>query len=163
MTVNKDVLEKALQGVEAKKHAYRQTREGTVVSFLIHPDDVPKLLTQELSVSQIGARYMLGIVRMEDETDYPVVPEEVTIGERAFKRACLICRDPSYISWVRLNSERWLKKYSVDEREDNDEAYASEVIRNVCGILSRKDLKESKDAQQKLTEHMNEFMQAVGR
>ena len=86
MVVDKDVLEKALQGVEAKKHAYRQTREGTVVSFLIHPDDVPKLLTQELSVSAIGARYMLGIVRMEDESDYPVVPEEVTIGERAFKR-----------------------------------------------------------------------------
>tara|TARA_R110000782_G_scaffold173200_3_gene264794 strand:- start:1512 stop:2003 length:492 start_codon:yes stop_codon:yes gene_type:complete len=163
MTVSKDVLEKALQGVEAKKHAYRQTREGTVVSFLIHPDDVPKLLTQELSVSAIGARYMLGIVRMEDESDYPVVPEEVTIGERAFKRACLICRDPSYISWIRLNSERWLQLYSVDESEENDETYASDVIRNVCGVLSRKDLKENKDGQTKLTEHINEFMQAVGR
>ena len=28
MTVGKDVLEKALQGVEAKKHAYRQTRKA---------------------------------------------------------------------------------------------------------------------------------------
>ena len=43
MSIPKEVYEKALQGVEAKKHAYRQTREGTIVSFLIHPDDVPKL------------------------------------------------------------------------------------------------------------------------
>tara|TARA_R100001369_G_scaffold69314_1_gene96959 strand:+ start:109 stop:600 length:492 start_codon:yes stop_codon:yes gene_type:complete len=163
MTISKDVLEKALQGVEAKKHAYRQTREGTVVSFLIHPDDVPKLLTQELSVSAIGARYMLGIVRMEEETDYPVIPEEVTIGERAFKRACLVCRDPSYLSWVRLNSEKWTNLYNVDESEDNDEAYASDVIRSICGVLSRKDLKDNKNAQVKLTEHLNEFMQSVGR
>jgi len=53
--------------------------------------------------------------------------------------------------------------YSVDESEENDETYASEVIRNVCGVLSRKDLKANKDGQTKLTEHINEFMQAVGR
>ena len=27
---------------EAKKYAYRQTKDGMVVSFVIHPDDVPK-------------------------------------------------------------------------------------------------------------------------
>jgi len=53
--------------------------------------------------------------------------------------------------------------YSVDESEENDETYASEVIRNVCGVLSRKDLKDNKNAQVKLTEHLNEFMQSVGR
>ena len=163
MSIPKEVYEKALQGVEAKKHAYRQTREGTIVSFLIHPDDVPKLLTQELSVSAIGARYMLGIVRLEDESDYPVRPEEVTIGERAFKRSALICRDPIYQRWTRLNAEKWATQYDVDETIDNPEQYASEVIRNICGILSRKELRENKEAQKKLTEHINEFQRAVGR
>tara|TARA_R100001143_G_C3287179_1_gene99470 strand:+ start:49 stop:540 length:492 start_codon:yes stop_codon:yes gene_type:complete len=163
MSIPKEVYEKALQGVEAKKHAYRQTREGTIVSFLIHPDDVPKLLTQELSVSAIGARYMLGIVRLEEESDYPIIPEEVTIGERAFKRSALICRDPSYQSWTRLNAEKWATQYDVDETIDSEEQYASEVIRNVCGIFSRKELRENKEAQKKLTEHINEFQRAVGR
>ena len=66
MTIPKDIIERAIQGIEAKKHAYRQTREGTVVSFLIHPDNVPQLLTQELSISEIGSTYLLGIVRLNE-------------------------------------------------------------------------------------------------
>ena len=114
-------------------------------------------------MSAIGARYMLGIVRLEEESDYPIIPEEVTIGERAFKRSALICRDPSYQSWTRLNAEKWATQYDVDETIDSEEQYASEVIRNVCGIFSRKELRESKEAQKKLTEHINEFQRAVGR
>ena len=154
MTISRDIIEKAIQGVEAKKHAYRQTREGTVVSFLIHPDDVPQLLTQELSISAIGARYLLGIVRLSEESDYPVVPEEITIGERAMRRASMLCRDTDYQEWLRLNSKRWK---DVDENIEDNTEYSAEVIRYVCDILSRRELKTDKEAQEKLREHVEEY------
>ena len=154
MTIPRDIIERAIQGIEAKKHAYRQTREGTVVSFLIHPDNVPQLLTQELSISEIGSTYLLGIVRLNEDSNYPVVPEEVTIGDRAMRRASMMCRDADYQQWLRLNSEKWK---DVDENIEDSTEYAAEVIRYVCNILSRRELKTDKEAQKKLSEHLNEY------
>ena len=146
--ISKETLSKAIQGIEVKKHAYRQTREGTIVSFLIQPDDVAELLTQELSVSEIGARYMLGIVRLDEETDYPVVPEQVTIGERAMRRSAMLGRDQDFQQWLRLNSEKFAPKGEL--QVEADEQYVAEIIRNECGIMSRKELKTDKNAQEKL-------------
>ena len=155
MTIDKETLSKAIQGIEAKKHAYRQTREGTIVSFLIQPDDVAELLTQELSVSEIGARYMLGIVRLDEETDYPVVPEQVTIGERAMRRASMLCRDDDFQKWVRLNSEKFDPEGEL--HMDDDEEYVSVIMRDECGILSRRELQTNKDAQEKLRNLIDKY------
>jgi|TARA_R110002020_G_scaffold270016_1_gene485338 hypothetical protein len=155
MEINKETLAKAIQGIEVKKQAYRQTREGTIVSFLIQPDDVAELLTQELSVSEIGARYMLGIVRLDEETDYPVIPEQVTIGERAMRRASMLCRDADFQSWVRLNVE--LFDPTGEIHMDDDEEYVSVIMRDYCGILSRKELQTNKDAQEKLRDLIDKY------
>lgn len=157
MEINKETLAKALQGVEAKKHAYRQTKEGTVISFLIHPDDVASLLQQELSVSEIGARYMLGIVRLDEETDYPVVPEQVTIGERAMRRASMLCRDQDFQSWVRLNAESFDPKGEI--QIDDEEEYVAIIIRDYCGILSRRELKDDKHAQERLRSLIDKYQE----
>jgi uncharacterized OB-fold protein len=54
---------------EAKKYAYRQTKDGVVVSFVLHPNDVPN----ELASSQIGTRYVLAMVEIGDD-EKPVRP-----------------------------------------------------------------------------------------
>lgn len=52
---------------EAKKHAFRQTQDGVVVSFVLHPQEVPSGLT----LAALGTRYMLALVEIGDN-DQPV-------------------------------------------------------------------------------------------
>jgi hypothetical protein len=50
---------------EAKKHAYRQTQDGVVVSFVLHPQEVP----EGLATAALGTRYVLALVEVNgDET-----------------------------------------------------------------------------------------------
>lgn len=48
---------------EAKKHAYRQTQDGIVVSFVIHPND----LNAEFAVAALGTRYMVAFAEIGDD------------------------------------------------------------------------------------------------
>jgi hypothetical protein len=48
---------------EAKLYAFRKTREGTVVSFVIHPQEIP----DGLATADIGARIMLAMVEIGDD------------------------------------------------------------------------------------------------
>jgi hypothetical protein len=58
--------------VEAKKIAYRQSRDGLVVSFVIHPNDMP----DALAVAPLGQRYMLALAAIgDDEKPTPVVDQ----------------------------------------------------------------------------------------
>ncbi len=48
---------------EAKKHAYRQTQDGIVVSFVIHPND----LDAQFAIAPLGTRYMVGFAEIGDD------------------------------------------------------------------------------------------------
>lgn len=48
---------------EAKKYAYRQNQDGVVVSFILHPTEIPK----ELATAAIGTRYVLALVEIADD------------------------------------------------------------------------------------------------
>jgi hypothetical protein len=54
---------------EVKKLAYRQSKEGIVVSFLVHPQEVP----DALAVAPLGQRYMLALAQIGDD-ERPVEP-----------------------------------------------------------------------------------------
>lgn len=54
---------------EALKVAYRQTKDGLVVSFVIHPNDMP----DALAVAPLGTRYMLVVSQIGDD-EQPVPP-----------------------------------------------------------------------------------------
>lgn len=55
---------------EAKKHAYRQTQDGIVVSFVVHPNDI----SSALAVAPLGTRYMVAFAEIGDDGK-PVTPE----------------------------------------------------------------------------------------
>jgi len=140
------------ESFEAKKYAYRQTKDGMVLSFVLHPDDVPK----EMATAPIGQRYMLACAQIDDYEN-PVKPRATTEIEKALARANLICRDESYIQWARMNYYQW---HSVDENQ-SDENYAAEVIRFICGIESRSELKTNPEARERLNEHLKLFESEV--
>lgn len=48
---------------EVKLHALRRTQDGTVVSFLVHPNDTP----QCLALDPLGTRYMLAVAQIGDD------------------------------------------------------------------------------------------------
>lgn len=48
---------------EAKKHAYRQTQDGIVVSFVVHPNDV----STAMAVAPLGTRYMVAFAEIGDD------------------------------------------------------------------------------------------------
>jgi len=48
---------------EARKIAYRQSKDGLVVSFVIHPNDMP----DALAVAPLGQRYMLALAAIGDD------------------------------------------------------------------------------------------------
>ena len=54
---------------EAKKHAYRQTQDGVVVSFVLHPQEIP----DELALAPLGQRFILAMVALNDQDE----PKEV--------------------------------------------------------------------------------------
>ena len=136
------------ESFEAKKYAYRQTKDGMVLSFVLHPDDVPK----EMATAPIGQRYMVACAQIDDHEN-PIRPRATTDAGKALARANLICRDETYIQWVRMNFYQW---HVVDETLE-DEEYAAEVIRFICGIDSRSELKTNPEARERLNEHLKLF------
>lgn len=48
---------------EVKLYAFRKTRDGTIVSFVLHPQDMP----EKLAIADIGARFMLAMVELGDD------------------------------------------------------------------------------------------------
>ena len=48
---------------EVRKIAYRQSKDGVVISLLIHPNEVP----DELATAPLGTRYVLAMVELNDD------------------------------------------------------------------------------------------------
>jgi hypothetical protein len=64
MTDTATAAREAAMNCEAKFYAFRKTKDGTIVSFVLHPQDVP----DGLATAEIGARFVLALVEIgEDE------------------------------------------------------------------------------------------------
>ena len=112
-------------GCEARKIAYRQSKDGFVVSFAIHPNDVP----DGLAVAGIGTRYMLALVEIGDD-EQPVRQPNKTV-----QRAGVLCTDKEFQSFLRTTQPSdW------NGAEGDDETRAAAVLRRLCEISSRKEL-----------------------
>ena len=113
--------------VEAKKHAYRQTQDGVVVSFVVQPNDIDPAL----AAAPLGTRYTLALVEMNDEGE-PVSRAVPTTERRSWgqltnaQQAGIRCNDPRFVAWVA-------------EQSKQDPA---EFVRAFCGVRSRADINE---------------------
>ncbi len=50
---------------EMKKYALRQSKDGIIVSFVLHPHEVPK----DLQTAEIGSRWMVALVEIGDDEE----------------------------------------------------------------------------------------------
>ena len=143
---------------EAKKHAYRQTQDGIVISFVVHPNDV----AAALATAPLGTRYMVAFAEIGDDekpkespTDKPASSQGAPagVGRRKFgdlpfsQRAALRCADPAFQKWMGHSNE-------ADTAED---------VRQSCGIKSRAELDTNDQAATVWCQIDSSYMEATGR
>lgn len=122
---------------EAKKHAYRQTQDGVVISFVCHPNDVAKMLT----LAPLGTRYMVAVEEIGDDEKptggvtqlvesgdaHECVGSSPTAPRRKFyelplsQQAAMRCNDTQFWKFIGRSNE-------------ND---AAQYVRNYCQVESR--------------------------
>jgi hypothetical protein len=130
---------------EAKKHAYRQTQDGVVVSFVLHPQEVPG----GLATAPLGTRYMLALAEIGD--DEQPVERPAPVKPHSFaQRAGILCNEKSF--WTFLNEEHFQGRPEITE-----EAFATNYLRAHCEVQSRKDLIEGTPAGDKFRDLAAEY------
>jgi len=124
---------------EGKKVALKQTKDGIVMSLAIHPDDLPEELIRDF----VGSRYMVVMVRLNDD-ETPMQREPVN---KHISVAGMLCRDPQF--WEFLYEQGLLL-------ETNEDA-TTEWLKAYLNIDSRRELKDNQDAQIALNKILREF------
>jgi hypothetical protein len=124
----------ASYGFEAIKSVLRQSKDGIVLSLVIHPSDVPVPLLSD----PIGSRYMVGMARVGDDEEI-IEPESVREGKRMVTSCGALCRDSDF--------QRWL----VDNgfTDDQTETAAAATVKRLLKVDSRAELKSNVDAQRR--------------
>jgi|TARA_Y100000004_G_scaffold128988_1_gene145328 hypothetical protein len=137
-----DVKELALK-FEAIKVSMSQDKNGTNLRLCIHPDDVP----QELHKDWVGSRYMVAMVKI-DEEDKPVVSEEQLEGQRLMKSAIMCCKEPEF--WD-------LEPFFPHVKSEEECATA---LKDYLGIASRREIKTNKDVQKRFKVILSDYMES---
>ena len=123
-----DVKELALN-FEAVKVSMSQDKNGTNLRLCIHPDDVP----QELHQHWVGSRYMVAMVKLDDENQ-PELSEEQIRRQRLVKSAVMVCKEQSFCDYLASTNP-----FSVVVKINSESSCADE-LRKRLGIDSRSDL-----------------------
>jgi hypothetical protein len=74
---------------ETIKIALKQDRNGYVMTLRIHPDDVPDELLRDF----VGARYMVAMVRLNDD-------ETPKNYDNRVKVAAVLCKKPEFQQYI---------------------------------------------------------------
>ena len=122
-------------------YAYRKNKDGIVVSFVVHPDQMPA----ELAVAPIGSRWVGALVQVGDD-ELPVQkearaePRQVPKPDGAKRmdwrdmqpaaQASIRAEDPIFCAFLK---EEWPDFW----REHED---ANECIRGICMVTSKREL-----------------------
>lgn len=122
-------------------YAYRKNKDGIVVSFVVHPDQMPA----ELAVAPIGSRWVGALVQVGDD-ELPVQKEAAAKPRQVPKpdgakrmdwrevqpaaQAGIRCAEPMFRAFLRE-----VKKFGHCDEQD-----AAVAVRDICGVASRSEL-----------------------
>jgi len=121
---------------EGLKVALKQDSTGYVMTLRIHPDQIPEEILRDF----VGARYVVAMVRVNDD-------ETPTPYNNRVKKAGMICKDKQFHDFL---NQRY-------EMGNADERKATEFIYEMCGISSRTQLNGNGDAQESFDQLMKEY------
>ena len=130
--------------LEVKKHAYRQTQDGIVLSLVLHPNDVPSAL----AIAPLGTRYAMALVEITDEKPLDQ-SEEKTEGEKAVQQAGILCREVRFVTW--LMGSRWADPHGTA-------IPAKAHIHRACEVLSCAEFATNPEALARWKQLAGEYM-----
>lgn len=141
---------------EAKKHAYRQTQDGVVVSFVVHPNE----LHAGFAVAPLGTRYMVVAVEITD--DEQPLPPGASNGTAVRSSADAGTPTPSKLAGapggakreralpekvgMRCNDKRFQEWLYSKGRVTGSAEDAAHWVRTECGVKSRTEILPSTPA-----------------
>lgn len=114
---------------EAKKHAWRQTQDGIVVSFVLHPQEI----NPEFAVAALGTRYMVAVEEIGDD-EKPKAPAVLIPAKAKRKWDQLSCVEQACIRCGEPHFQEWLKVKTTEE--------AADAVRHWCNVTTRSDIKD---------------------
>lgn len=125
---------------EAKKHAYRQTQDGIVVSFVIHPND----LDATFAIAPLGTRYMVGFAEIGDDGGPVVQEEELPVAQvDAVSTTASPPKEKRPFASLPLSQQAALRCQDNDFKlflDASDADDAAEMVRKHCAVKSRSEL-----------------------
>ena len=148
--------------MEVKKHAVRQTQDGWVVSFVIHPND----MSPELATAPLGTRFMIGYAAIGDD-EQPVQQTAAVVKlplpspkseaakdryrsmpewEKAATRAVMLCKDEKFWGWIRVHHSGGWFGALAEVKSGDYEAVAALWLGTQLNIKSRRDIATDKRA-----------------
>ena len=121
---------------EGLKVALKQDATGYVLTLKVHPNEIPEELLRDF----VGARYMVAMVRLNDD-------ETATPYQNRVKQAGMLCRNKVFFEYIQ----------SVHAIADVDEQKATNFLYDFCEITSRTELNGNKAAQELFDKMMEEY------
>lgn len=133
---------------EAINHALRKSKDGVIVSFVVHPSD----MTSDLLNLEIGSRVMIGWCKIEDgkegEANIPDQRREQTDGHHTTKPPVATsepgARSKRKMSDLPLSQQAALldedyrfKEFLSDKWPNLREQNSASIVRSCCGVSSR--------------------------
>lgn len=144
---------------EARKCAYRQTAQGIVVSFTVHPNEVP----EELAVAPLGTRYYLAMAEIgEDEqpVERPSRQERYRAAppmEQALLRAAALPRDAQFRAWV-----GYMRSGALNAPEATEKGAADYIREQCCEGGSRSLIGEDQECYERFLAFELDYRIAIG-
>ena len=123
---------------ESQKVALKQDRSGYVMTLRIHPDEVPDELLRDF----VGARYMIAMVRLNDD-------ETPKNYENRVKKAGILCKTIRFQEYV----------VYLGYVETVSEESAVAALYEIVGIESRTQLNGDLEAQKAFDNLVEEYEQ----
>ena len=138
----------------AKKISYRQSKDGIVVSFLIHHAEMP----DKLAIADLGTPYMLALVEIDENDklvpqqpakEQPAPSAELLAGRAvagrvaAVQLAGILCNEVRFQTFMH---ERYLGLWRLTNYGLTDAERCSETVRKKLGVISRAEIKTDDNA-----------------
>ena len=123
---------------EAVKISMSQDRNGITLRLSLHPNECPP----SLHTDWVGSRYMVAMVKLNDQEE-PVVPEQEREIKKMISSAGMLCRNEDFGVFIGA--------------EDNTEESIANTMRAKLEIQSRTDLRNNSEAREKFKNLTEEF------
>ena len=123
---------------EAVKISMSQDRNGITLRLSLHPNECPP----SLHTDWVGSRYMVAMVKLNDQEE-PVVPEQEREIKKMISSAGMLCRNEDFGIFIGA--------------EDNTEESVANTMRAKLEIQSRTDLRNNSEAREKFKKITEEF------